>query len=98
MKASNLSPFKYADASRSVRHVFIRDLELDSFIGIYDHEKAASQKIRINFDLSVNKNQPALKVIIDNVVCYEKIETSIKKMVKPGNVNLLEPWPKISLK
>jgi dihydroneopterin aldolase len=48
MKTSNLSPIKFADAARSVRHVFIRDLVLESYIGIYNHEKNAPQKIRVN--------------------------------------------------
>jgi len=46
MKTSNLTPLKFADASRSVRHVFIRDLILDSYIGVYSHEKQNPQKIR----------------------------------------------------
>ncbi len=90
MKASNLTPLKFADASRSVRHVFIRDLVLDSYIGVYDHEKNSAQKIRINVDLSVVENMKNLNDDIDNVVCYEKIAAAIETIVTSGHVHLVE--------
>ena len=90
MKASNLAPMVYADASRSVRHVFIRDLILDSYIGVYDHEKEAPQKIRVNVDLSVAENTTHIDDNIDNVVCYEKIATAIETIVHSGHVHLVE--------
>ncbi|MBL4801030.1 MAG: dihydroneopterin aldolase [Emcibacter sp.] len=90
MKASNLSHLKFADASQAIRHVFIRDLELDSRIGVYDHEKNGHQRIRINVDLSVIENDQNLGDNIDNVVCYEKIATAIEKIVNSGHVHLVE--------
>ncbi|MCK5424413.1 MAG: dihydroneopterin aldolase [Emcibacter sp.] len=90
MKASNLTPMRYADASRSVRHVFIRDLVLDSYIGVYDHEKSSAQKIRVNVDLSVIEKSHSLDDNIDNVVCYEKIASAIETIVKSGHVHLVE--------
>ncbi|PCI43217.1 MAG: dihydroneopterin aldolase [Alphaproteobacteria bacterium] len=90
MKASNLTPMKFADASRSVRHVFIRDLVLECHIGVYDHEKNNSQKIRVNVDLSVIENMKNLNDDIDNVVCYEKIARAIETIVKSGHVHLVE--------
>lgn len=90
MKASNLAPMKFADASRSVRHVFIRNLVLDGYVGVYDHEKNSPQKIRINVDLSVIENTQNLNDNIDNVVCYEKIAEAIETIVKSGHVHLVE--------
>ncbi len=90
MKASNLTPLKFADASRSVRHVFIRDLVLDSYIGVYDHEKNSTQKIRVNVDLSVIENMKNLDDNINNVVCYEKIAQAIDTIVKSGHFHLVE--------
>lgn len=90
MKASNLSPMKFADASRSIRHVFIRDLVLDSYIGVYGHEKNNAQKIRVNVDLSVIENIKNLDDDINNVVCYEKIANAIETIVKSGHVHLVE--------
>lgn len=90
MKTSNLAPMKFADATRSVRHVFIRDLILDSYVGIYEHEKNNAQKIRINVDLSVRENMQSLGDDIDNVVCYEKIANAIETIVTSGHVHLVE--------
>ncbi|NOZ41940.1 MAG: dihydroneopterin aldolase [Alphaproteobacteria bacterium] len=90
MKASNLTPLKFADGSRSIRHVFIRDLVLDSYIGVYNHEKNHPQKIRINVDLSVIENTKMLNDDINNVVCYEKIAAAIEIIVKSGHVHLVE--------
>ncbi len=90
MKPSNLTPLKFADASRSVRHVFIRDLILDSYIGVYNHEKQNPQKIRVNVDLSVIEDSQSLNDNIDNVVCYEKIASAIETIVKSGHVHLVE--------
>lgn len=90
MKTSNLSPIKFADAARSVRHVFIRDLVLESYIGVYNHEKNAAQKIRVNVDLSVMEDSRNLNDDIDNVVCYEKIANAIKTIVNSGHVHLVE--------
>ncbi|NOZ65854.1 MAG: dihydroneopterin aldolase [Alphaproteobacteria bacterium] len=90
MKTSNLSPIKFADAARSVRHVFIRDLVLESYIGVYNHEKNTAQKIRVNVDLSVMEDSRNLNDDIDNVVCYEKIANAIKTIVNSGHVHLVE--------
>lgn len=87
---SNLTPIKYADATQSLRHVFVRDLMLDSSIGIYDHEKEAAQKIRVNIDLSVTEDETPLNDDYDNVVCYEKVVNGIKNIVASGHVELVE--------
>ena len=90
VQKSNLSPIKYADASRGVRHVFIRDLMLESSIGIYDHEKAAKQQIRINIDLCVTEEEVPLNDDYKNVVCYEKVANGIKTIVASGHIELVE--------
>ena len=87
---SNLTPLKYADAARSVRHVFVRDLLLESSIGIYDHEKEHVQKILVNIDLSVTEETVPLNDDYDNVVCYEKVVNGIKNIVDSGHVELVE--------
>ena len=47
---SNISSIKYADALRGVRHVFVRDLMIRGFIGVYDHEKINKQQMCVNID------------------------------------------------
>ncbi|MAU40671.1 MAG: dihydroneopterin aldolase [Kordiimonas sp.] len=90
MHSSKLAPLKIANAQLSLRHVFVRDLVLDSYIGVYDHEKQAPQKVRINVDLTVVENTQPLHDHIDNVVCYEQIVNAIKTIVNAGHVHLVE--------
>ena len=44
---------RIASSTRALRHVFLRDLVLSASIGIYPHEHAARQRVRINVDLGV---------------------------------------------
>jgi len=88
---SLLTPPSIADARASIRHVFVRDLELKCFIGIYDHEKATAQRVRLNLDLAVLEGD--LSVLADNiknVVCYEEITTAVRQVCTEGHINLVE--------
>ncbi len=40
-------------AATLVNRVFVRDLVMDASVGVYDHEKVALQRIRLNLDLEV---------------------------------------------
>ncbi|WP_138380265.1 dihydroneopterin aldolase [Luteithermobacter gelatinilyticus] len=90
VKPSNLAPLKFADAEKAMRHVFVRDLIIDGYIGIYDHEKQAPQKLCINVDLSVRENAHPLNDDINNVLCYEKIVRNIQTIVGAGHIHLVE--------
>ncbi|MBC8339262.1 MAG: dihydroneopterin aldolase [Rhodospirillales bacterium] len=93
MTANTLKLFevpKVADASRSIRHVFIRDLVVNCSIGIHGHEKQAHQRVRINLDLAVDENGQAINDDIDNVLCYEKLADGVGKIIGRGHVNLVE--------
>ncbi|WP_321392908.1 dihydroneopterin aldolase [Emcibacter sp.] len=90
MQKSNLTPLKFASASRSLRHVFVNDLIIDSHIGIYDHEKENAQKIRISVNLAVEETADPLQDNINNVLCYEAIVNKIETMVRSGHVHLVE--------
>ena len=87
---TNVMHLPYADATRSVRHVFIRDFETDAEIGVWDHEKGSTQKIRINVDLSVHEDLDHHDDQLDNVVCYNEIVTNIKGILAQGHINLVE--------
>lgn len=87
---SNLTPMKYADATQGIRHVFVRDLMLQSFIGVYDHEKEKPQQIRINIDLAVKEDLTPINDDYKNVVCYETVVNGIKNIVSSGHIELVE--------
>jgi len=79
-----------ASAQLGLRHVFVRDLLLECVIGIYDHEKEASQRVRLNLDLAVQESDTALDDNYDNVVCYAQIVEKARKLVAKEHINLVE--------
>jgi len=88
---------RYADAARLTRHMFIRDLVLEASIGVYPHEHAAPQRIRINLDLAVaddgaaNLSRAALgQDELARVVSYETIVLRAREIVAAGHVQLVE--------
>ncbi len=88
--STNVYPLNIASAASSLRHVFVRDLELTARIGIYDREKKNDQPVRINIDLTVFEGDAALGDTIDNVVCYEQVVKNIQAILDLGHVNLVE--------
>ena len=79
-----------ASAKSRLRHVFVRDLEVLAFIGIYPHEKKKKQRIVVNIDLSVKERPGQMKDEISHVVSYEIIAKKVESIVGEGHVNLVE--------
>jgi len=88
---------RYADAACLTRHMFIRDLVLEASIGVYPHEHAARQLVRINLDLAV-ADDGAAKLSraaigqdeLARVVSYETIVLRAREIVAAGHVQLVE--------
>lgn len=89
-RSTNVTPLRIADASRAVRHVFIRDLELKAAIGVYQNELNGTQPIRINIDLTVQEKGQNLEDRLENVVCYDTVVQQVKQIVREGHVGLVE--------
>jgi dihydroneopterin aldolase len=82
---------KIADAQGSVRHVFVRDLELKTLVGVHEHEKIAPQRVIINVDLMVSEENPVDDTVFSTVVDYERVVRRIQTLLTAGgHVNLLE--------
>jgi dihydroneopterin aldolase len=86
---SSVSRLPFADATKAIRHVFIRDLEVLAHIGIHGHEQGKLQPIRINVDLAV-EDAAVLADKLDLVVDYEAIAIKIRALVATGHINLAE--------
>lgn len=86
----NVYPLHIANAAHSVRHVFVRDLMVSACIGIYDHEKAGNQPVRINIDLTVREGDTDIADRFENVVCYEDVVKKTERIVGSGHTNLVE--------
>lgn len=90
METSNVQPLRIADAKRSVRHVFVRDLMVMASVGVYAGEIDAPQKVRINVDLSVDESRPVVEGDISTVVCYDAVVRQIQTIVSSGHIFLVE--------
>ncbi len=83
-------------ARAGIRHVFLRDMVLPAFIGIYPHEKSAPQRIRVNVDLGVaeeptSASRPAIgRDDLSRVVDYEQVAIAVRSTVAAGHVMLVE--------
>jgi dihydroneopterin aldolase len=80
---------KIADATRGIRHVFIRNLELPAQIGVFRHEVGKMQPVRINLDLAV-EDLIDLGDQLAKVVDYGVIEAKIRAILAEGHLNLVE--------
>lgn len=89
-KKKVVQPLRIADAKTRIRHVFIRDLVLDAFIGVHGFEKEKTQAIRLNLDMAVWESSDRLDDDLNNVVCYEKITREVRDLIARGHVNLVE--------
>lgn len=90
-QANVIQPHRFADARNALRHVFVHDLEMSASIGIYTYEKTNKQRIRINLDLAVREGDAsAIDDSLANVVCYERVVASTRRLIEAGHVNLVE--------
>ncbi len=78
-----------ANVEAHIRHVFIRNLELDVEIGIYSHEKGKTQKVRLNVDMAVD-DTPVMEDRLESVVDYGAITRKVRKLEAGGHVALAE--------
>src|SRR4051812_38633227 len=67
-QAEKIAALPGTAAARTMR-VFVRDLVLAARIGVYQHEKLASQRVRINLELICTEH-PAINDDLSNVVNY----------------------------
>ncbi|MEO1252521.1 MAG: dihydroneopterin aldolase [Pseudomonadota bacterium] len=72
------------------RTVFVRDLQLDAFIGAYESEQGAAQPIIIDIDIDVVDSGAPDADRIDDVLCYNKLTQGVKAILAEGHIKLVE--------
>ena len=70
--------------------IFLNDFMIDANIGVYKHEKAKRQPLRINIIAKVKNPKKINDDKLYSVVCYNQISKKIKKIIKSGHTILLE--------
>jgi len=88
---------RIADATRGLRHVFLRDLLLTASIGVHPYEHRDRQRIRINVDLGVADDGVRQfsragvgRDQLARVVDYEVLANRVRAIVAVGHVRLVE--------
>jgi len=89
VRPASVHSLRIADAGKSIRHVFIRNLEVLADIGIHGHERGKHQPVRINVDLAV-EDVAVIEDKLEKVVDYEAITQNIRDIVASGHINLAE--------
>ena len=72
------------------RKIFVRDLVLDAFIGVYDEEQGVSQKVVINIDVDVIEPGDPLGDNLEDVMCYHRLTEGVKTILASGHIQLVE--------
>jgi 7,8-dihydroneopterin aldolase/epimerase/oxygenase len=76
-------------AAARMMKVFVRDLVLPARIGVYQHEKLGTQRVRINLELICTEH-PAINDDLNNVVNYAELVAQVRTIVDAGHIHLVE--------
>lgn len=75
---------------RTLRRVFVRDLELMASVGVYELEKRYEQRLIISVDLLVIDDYDGRSDSLSAVLDYSTVIAGIRAIVESGHTHLLE--------
>ena len=70
--------------------VFIKDLEVEVVIGVYDWEREVRQLISINLEMNFNTKKAGRSDRIEDALNYKKISKCIIELTKSSKSKLIE--------
>ena len=79
-----------AEPAAAQRCLLIRDLVVPCRIGVHEHERHGTQRVRINVRAQVTDDERPIEDSIANVVSYETIVDGIRTLIEGGHINLVE--------
>jgi dihydroneopterin aldolase len=77
-------------AGSSTYRVLVRELVLLASIGIYEHERARPQRVRISVELDVADPGSFARDDFAQVLNYEFVVSGIKRILAAGHIDLVE--------
>ena len=92
---SNSGVVPFANTNKTISKIFIKDLELEMFIGVFESEKAQKQPVRVSIDLDVKPNNNWQSDNVENVVSYADIVEMAQNMAAQSetkHVHLVETF------
>ncbi|MBL4906766.1 MAG: dihydroneopterin aldolase [Sneathiella sp.] len=90
MEHNKIQSLPRQEVAVATHTIFISDLVVDMMIGVYDFEKLKSQPVRLNIEMTVLDHVGPINDDYHNVVCYETIANTVKKLVQEEHINLVE--------
>ena len=70
--------------------IFLRDLEIDATIGVYEWEKRIRQKVCINLEMAADITPAAASHSIDDTLDYKAVAKRIVQFVEASHYELIE--------
>ncbi|QMU62139.1 MAG: dihydroneopterin aldolase [Gammaproteobacteria bacterium] len=70
--------------------IFLRDLEINATIGIFEWEKRIKQKVRIDLEMATDITKAAASDAIENTLDYKAISKRIIQFVEDSRYELIE--------
>ena len=70
--------------------VFVRDLRIDTIIGIYEHERVEKQTVVLDFDMSFDIAKAAVTENIAYALNYKILTDTIRAFVESSEFLLIE--------
>ncbi len=70
--------------------IFLRDLEIDATIGIFEWEKRIKQKVRIDLEMATDIVKAAKTDHIDDTLDYKAIAKRVTEFVEESRFELIE--------
>ncbi len=84
------SPPRAHEPAEGIRHIFVRELAVDTVIGVHPHEKLKPQRILVSLDIAAEETGEPGSDRLADVVDYDRIVETARALAREGNVNLLE--------
>jgi len=73
-----------------VDKVFIKNLEVETIIGIYDFERTTPQRVVFDLEMSWDNRIAAKSESIDDALNYKTLSDHLKKYVAQSDFKLIE--------
>lgn len=70
--------------------IFIEGLALDAFIGVFDHEYKATQRVSIDLVIDILPLEESEDYTTSNIVRYDFVVRDIRALIKSGHIELVE--------
>jgi len=68
--------------------IFIRNLSVDTIIGIFEHERVTPQRITLHLEMSADVASAAASEQIDSTLCYKTLSETIVQFVQQSQLKL----------